>query len=95
LRLSLDGVLEKINNDEINTIATKLNGVKDLHHIHIWSISPTENALTENLFLELSLSIEDEQKIKQELKHQLNHKNIHHITLETERENETCETIVC
>lgn len=95
LRLSLDGVPENIHIDDIKTTAIKLNGVKDLHHIHVWAISTTENALTGHLVLELDISIEEEQKIKHELKHQLEHKNIHHITLETERENEFCETKEC
>ena len=95
LRLSLDGVPENIDIEDIKETAIQLNGVKDLHHIHIWAISTTENALTGHLVLERNISIEEEQKIKQELKHQLEHKNIQHITLETERENETCETKAC
>jgi cobalt-zinc-cadmium efflux system protein len=95
LRLSLDGVPSNINMDEIKTAALKITGVKDLHHIHIWAISTTENALTAHLVLQQDISIEQEQKIKHELKHKLEHKNIHHITLETERENEHCKTKEC
>jgi cobalt-zinc-cadmium efflux system protein len=95
LRLSLDGVPENIHIDDIKATATKIAGVKDLHHIHIWAISTTENALTAHLVLQQNTTHELEQKIKQELKHELMHKNIHHITLETERENEFCQTLVC
>jgi len=95
LRLSLDGVPESIHIDELKAIALTIAGVKDFHHIHVWSISTTENALTAHLVLQQSISIEQEQKIKNELKHELGHNSIHHITLETERENENCETEVC
>ena len=95
LRLSLDGVPENISVDDIKAAAVKMDGVKDLHHIHVWAISTTENALTGHLVLNLNVTIEEEQKIKHQLKHQLEHQNIHHITLETERENETCGTAVC
>lgn len=95
LRLSLDGVPESIHIDELKAIALKIAGVKDFHHIHVWAISTTENALTAHLVLHQSISIEQEQKIKHELKHELGHNSIHHITLETERENENCETEVC
>ena len=95
LRLSLDGVPEDIHLDELKKLATKMTGVKDLHHIHVWAISTTENALTAHLVLHQNISIEEEQKIKHELKHQFEHKNIHHITLETERENENCEMKEC
>lgn len=95
LRLSLDGVPPNIHMDDIKTIAIKITGVKDLHHIHIWAISTTENALTAHLVLKQDITTEQEQKIKHQLKHQLEHKNIHHITLETERENELCKTEEC
>jgi cobalt-zinc-cadmium efflux system protein len=95
LRLSLDGVPEDIHVKDIKTTALKITGVKDLHHIHVWAISTTENALTAHLVLQQQITIEEENKIKQELKHQLQHQNIQHITLETERENELCKAPIC
>jgi cobalt-zinc-cadmium efflux system protein len=95
LRLSLDGVPKNIHIDDIKATAIKVSGVKDLHHIHIWAISTTENALTAHLVLQQDTTTAQEQKIKHKLKHELQHKNIHHITLETERENENCETEMC
>ncbi len=95
LRLSLDGVPENISVEEIKTAAEKIVGVKNLHHIHIWAISTTENALTAHLVLENSLPTEHEHKIKHQLKHELEHKNIHHITIEIERENENCKNEKC
>jgi cobalt-zinc-cadmium efflux system protein len=95
LRLSLDGVPDGIEITDIKSTAMKVTGIKDIHHIHIWAISTTENALTAHLFLQNNLPAEEEQKIKQHLRHQLEHKNIQHVTLETERENEDCETKEC
>ncbi len=95
IRLSLDGVPHSINMDEIRNIAMKMDGIKDFHHIHIWAISTTENALTAHVVFHQNISADEEQKIKHELKHQLEHKNIHHITLETEKENDHCNTIEC
>src|SRR6202021_1166015 len=46
LRLSLDGVPENIHIDDLKKVAVNIAGVKDLHHIHVWAISTTENALT-------------------------------------------------
>lgn len=95
LRLTLDGVPKDIHFDDIKATAIKIEGVKALHHIHIWAISTTENALTAHLVLKQGTTLEQEKKIKYELKHMLEHKNIHHITLETERENELCESEDC
>jgi cobalt-zinc-cadmium efflux system protein len=95
LRLSMDGVPADIKLDEIKATALKVKGVMDFHHVHIWAISTTENALTAHLVLPVNATVEEEKKIKDTLKHQLEHKNIQHITLETERENENCATAVC
>lgn len=90
LRLSLDGVPDGIDMNEVKKTAEKLKGVSNLHHIHIWAISTTENALTAHLVLKNNISAEEEQHIKADLRHKLLHLNIHHVTLETEREFEPC-----
>ncbi len=95
LRLSLDGVPSDINLDEIKATALQVKGVLDIHHVHIWAISTTENALTAHIVLPVQAGAEEEKQVKQNLKHALEHKNIQHITLETERENENCATAVC
>ncbi len=95
LRLSLDGVPVNIRLDDIKAVSMKVDGVKEIHHVHIWAISTTENAMTAHLVLKQDIRPEQEQSIKHELKHELEHFNIHHITLETERENQNCEKEVC
>ena len=51
LRLSLDGVPGNISMKDIISSAMKTAGVKGIHHIHIWAISTTENALTAHIVL--------------------------------------------
>jgi len=95
LRLSLDGVPADIHVAEIKEEMQKIAGVKEFHHIHVWAISTTENALTAHLVLDHSITSEQESTIKHEIRHRLLHKNIHHITIETERDNEVCEIKSC
>jgi cobalt-zinc-cadmium efflux system protein len=95
LRLSLDGVPGNISVRDIISTAVNIKGVKGIHHIHIWAISTTENALTAHLVLNTETDSDDEQNIKNILKRQLELKNIHHITLETEKGDVDCETITC
>ena len=95
IRLSLDGVPGYISMDDIITTALKIEGVKGIHHIHIWAISTTENALTAHIVLHQQTNSEDEQNIKDDLKRQLGLKNIHHVTLETEKGDVDCETVTC
>ncbi len=95
LRLSLDGVPENIHLDDIKAMALRLSGVLNIHHIHIWAISSTENAMTAHLVLKKEITQDQEHEIKHSLKHELEHKSIQHITLETEREDEFCKTDGC
>jgi cobalt-zinc-cadmium efflux system protein len=95
LRLSLDGVPENISIADVRSIAMKINGVTGLHHIHVWAMSTTENALTAHLVLASNITQRQQAEIKDVLKHELAHNNIHHITLETEYDNEVCKVEEC
>lgn len=95
LRLSLDGVPGDIQLDSLRSAVLKVEGVKDLHHIHVWALSTTENALTAHLVLAKNTTPQEERNIKHELRHELEHQKIQHVTLETERENEPCESGDC
>ena len=95
IRLSLDGIPDDINLDDVTQSVLKTKGVVAMHHLHIWAISSTENALTAHVVLEQTRTIEEEYAIKNNIKHLLKEKNIHHVTIETERENNLCETSIC
>ncbi len=95
LRLSLDGVPLHIDVDQIKKVALTIHGITDIHHVHVWAISTTENALTAHVVLKDDTTADEEADIKHELKHQLFHNKIHHVTLETEREHIPCETEPC
>lgn len=95
LRLTLDAVPKNIDINEIKTNAEKIEGIKDLHHIHVWAMSTTENAMTAHLVVDEKKDIQQITVIKNKLKHQLQHNNIQHITLETEFSNELCKKTDC
>jgi cobalt-zinc-cadmium efflux system protein len=95
LKLSLDGVPEGIQLDELKTAAKKINGVSDIHHIHVWAMSTTENALTAHLVVAENTSNSQVEIIKDKLKHSFEHLNIQHATLETEFEGSVCEKPAC
>ena len=95
LRMSLDAVPENMNIGEIETMVLKTNGVEGMHHTHIWSMSTTENALTSHLVLKSSLSFDEKMKLIHKIKHDLQHKNIHHATLELESPEMPCHEEEC
>jgi len=93
LRLSLDGVPENVSLQKIKDKILNINGVKDFHHLHVWAISTTQNAMTGHLVISNELSNEQVSKLKHAVKHELGHLNIKHATLETETE--ICEEEDC
>lgn len=95
LKLSLDGVPKDIDILDIKNKAEKIDGIKDLHHIHVWAMSTTENAMTAHLVIDKSKAPEQITAIKDNLKHTLQHMDIQHITLETEFANEPCKKPEC
>ena len=93
LRLSLDGVPDNVDIQEVKNKVLKMQGVKNFHHLHIWAISTTQNALTGHLVVANDFTMAQIIKLKQQIKHELEHLNIHHSTLETETE--ICPELVC
>ncbi len=82
LKLTLDGIPKDIDNEEIIGLLKGHSEVKDVHHVHIWALSSTQNALTAHIIPKEDISLAKVQEIKNELKHQLKHHNISHATLE-------------
>ncbi|NDV55799.1 cation transporter [Parabacteroides sp. 52] len=87
LRLSLDGVPTGTSLKEVEEIMQSVGGVENVHHLHIWPISTTETALTAHVVIpDLTLM----ERIKEQIKKQLNEAGIQHITLEFEFPNKAC-----
>jgi cobalt-zinc-cadmium efflux system protein len=94
LRLSMDAVPSGIDLEKIKQLLENQKGVSKVHHLHIWAIGTTRNAMTAHLVLEKGLSDQEVTELKHHLKHELEHLNIHHATFETELvpSDEQCET---
>ena len=95
LKLSLDGVPENIDVDKIRSTILQAEGIKDVHHLHIWAMSTTQNAMTGHLLLADGMVPVKLKTIKEKLKHDLLHLNIHHATFETEYESYSCDEHCC
>jgi cobalt-zinc-cadmium efflux system protein len=82
LKLALDGVPEGVDFNKLKEQILGIEGVKDFKHLHIWALSTTENALTAHLQVDKSLSLDQIENLKDKVKHELEHYNVHHSTLE-------------
>ena len=83
IRLALDGVPRNVDIKKVEDAILQFDEVRSIHHIHIWALSSSENALTAHVVVENSdLTIFE--KSKHRIKHTLAHLNIHHSTFEME-----------
>ena len=87
VRLSLDGVPKGIDVTELVGIMQSVSGVQEVHHVHVWAISTTQNALTAHVVV---ASFRDMEKVKSSIKDSLRHHGIQHATLEFELPEEEC-----
>ncbi|MBD0297627.1 MAG: cation transporter, partial [Flavisolibacter sp.] len=53
-----------------------------VHHLHIWSLSTTENVLTAHVTVNAHLDFNDKLAVVRDIKHQLKHAGIQHSTIE-------------
>lgn len=88
LRLSLDGVPAGIDLRRIASLLAAEEGVEAVHHLHVWAISTTENALTAHVVVADFSRLEE---LKHRLKERLRGEGIAHATLEFEAAGTRCD----
>lgn len=87
----LNPILEKtpkgIDIKEVENKIKEIKEVKDVHHIHIWTLDGEKNYAT--------MHIVTNKNVKEKVREKLKKYNIHNVTIETEKENETCNHKEC
>jgi cobalt-zinc-cadmium efflux system protein len=94
LRLALDGVPKEMNLEKIKAELLKVKGVVGVHHMHVWALSTTENALTAHIVVNEEYMPEFDH-MKHDLRHRLEHLEITHSTFEPEFSTEKCGQVDC
>ena len=90
----MDLFLEKtpkgIQTDEIRQQITEIDGVENVHHIHIWSIDGQNHSATMHI-----VSNADSHQIKEQIRQKLREYGIVHTTLELDGIDEHCHDETC
>lgn len=81
IKLSLDGVPENVDINQIEECIAGNTEVESFHHLHVWAISTTDNALTAHI---VPKDITKMDSTKALLKEALKELGINHATLEFE-----------
>jgi len=94
LKRAIDLFLEKtpcgINIDDVKEHIMEIDGVLDVHHIHIWSMDGSNNYATMHIVTEGK-----QYKVKEAVREELREHGIVHATLELELEDECCKEKNC
>jgi len=94
LKWVIDIFLEKtpewISHDEVLKEIKKLDGVLDIHHIHLWTLDGNKNYITIHALIDKKLSVPKIIALKKTIKDALKKQNISHCVIEFEWEDEKC-----
>ncbi len=90
LNLFLVKIPEGVDIDEIRHHLTEIDGVLDVHHIHVWSLDGIQNCATMHIVTDA-----EPLTVKKAVKAELREHGIAHATLELESEDEACADAHC
>ncbi len=89
--LFLEKTPEDIEIEELKTHLLEINGVIDVHHIHIWSIDGFNHFATMHIITDTK----DINKLKHTIKEELSEHGISHTTIEIEDKDSRCDEHEC
>ena len=90
LRIFLIKAPKEIPINELMNHVKHINGVLDVHHLHVWTIDGETHCATLHVIVE-----EINSKIKTEIKEEFHEHGISHVTIEMESPLENCQEVNC
>ena len=88
-RIMLQEVPKDIDINKIEKELLKIDGVKSIHDLHIWTLDGEKHIMTVHIVSGLPLDSETVKRLKYEARKSILELNINHITVEIEGENES------
>ena len=90
INVFLEKTPNNISINEIKEELLKIKNIKDIHHIHIWTLDGIKNYATLHIVTE-----SNNKTIKDKIRKELLKYNISHVTLELESNDELCNEVIC
>ncbi|KRG09494.1 CDF family zinc efflux transporter CzrB [Staphylococcus sp. NAM3COL9] len=84
LNILMEGTPSDVNLNQVFSMITEEEKIKNIHDCHIWTISNEMNALSCHAVVPNTMTIEDGEVLLNRLEHKLEHLNIQHMTIQLE-----------
>lgn len=92
-RILMEGTPTNLSVDEIKEALQNLDGIENVHHVHVWELDEHHRALEAHVVIGEACSMEELESLKATVKTYLGkHFSIHHSTLEMESTVKDCRT---
>jgi cobalt-zinc-cadmium efflux system protein len=90
-RIILQGIPDNVDMEEIGRKIKSIPGITGIHDVHTWSMDGHYNIMTLHLVVKPATPLADLEGLKREVRLQLQHLNIQHLTIETEFQDQSCD----
>lgn len=84
LHVLMEGTPPNVNVDDVVQTIQNTKGIKSVHDLHVWSITSGLNALSCHAVVDDQMSIAESERLLHQIEHDLEHQNIHHVTIQLE-----------
>ena len=89
IHILMEGTPSNVDLNEITKMIENVKGIKRIYDLHVWTITSGQNALSCHVVVDGTLTVNDTGEILLLIKHELEHKGIGHVTIQTESEENT------
>lgn len=89
-KIFLQAVPDKALHDEIRNTLLKIDGTREIHHQHLWSLDGENHVLTAHLVMDRTFDRDNFIRLKQTVAQVLKPYDLSHTTIEIELDEEAC-----
>lgn len=82
VHILMEGTPENVELEKVAEIILQTPGVKQVHDLHVWTITSGLNALTCHIVVDKEMTLEQSEKLLQKIEHDLQHYHIDHVTIQ-------------
>ncbi|SCD21171.1 Co/Zn/Cd efflux system component [Proteiniphilum saccharofermentans] len=90
LRIILQGSPSQLDMEEVKRSLLEIGEVQDVHDLHAWSVDGEYNVMTVHVVLRSALPMEEQHRLKLEIRDKLLSMGVQHCTIEFEVADEEC-----